>query len=183
MSSTSTVIKVDLEIADMDRNYYRGHRHTLARHPDETDQRLIVRILAFALNASDSLAFSRNPKPEDGEPELADKDLTGDINLWVSLGMPDEKRLRRASNQSKQVQHFAYDCEKVPLWWQQNKNALSRVQNLRVWQLAEPEISATAPLISRNMKLQCNITDGQMWLSNNSHSVILNPTLLKDYAA
>lgn len=183
MANKSTVFKVNLEIADMDRNYYQGHRHTLARHPEETDARFMARILAFALNASDTLAFASNTRAEDGEPELAEKDLIGDMHLWVGFGTPDEKRIRKASKRSKQVQLFAHGSENVPSWWQQNKNALARVHNLKVWQLSEPEMSATAPLISRNMKLRCNISDGQLWLCNDEHSVTLAPTLLKDYAA
>lgn len=183
MANKSSVVKVNLEIADMDRNYYQGHRHTLSRHPSETDERFMARILAFALNASDTLAFSTHGSAEDGEPELAEKDLIGDVHLWVSFGTPDEKRLRKASKRARQVQLFAHGSEKVPTWWQQNKNALARFQNLRIWQLSEPEITATAPLISRNMKLRCNISDGQLWLSNEEHSVTLAPTMLKDYAA
>lgn len=183
MSNQATVVKVNLEIADMDRNYYQGHRHTLARHTSESDQRFMARILAFALNASDSLAFASNNGAEDGEAELAEKDLIGDMRLWVSFGTPDEKRLRKASKQSRQVQLFAHGSDNVPSWWQQNKNALVRFQNLKIWQLSDSEITATAPFISRNMKLRCNISDGQLWLSNDAHSVTLAPRVLKDYAA
>lgn len=180
MAIKSTVIKVKLEIADMDRHYYQDHQLTLARHPSETDLRLMARILAFALNASDSLTFSSSLSSEDDEPELSEKTLTGDIELWVAFGTPDEKWLRKASNRAKQVQVFAYGNHVVPVWWRQNEGALTRYRNLKVWELPENELAELTQLVSRGMKLQCNISEGQIWLSTDSDSFTLEPRLLKD---
>lgn len=180
MAIKSTVIKVKLEIADMDRHYYQDHHLTLARHPSETDQRLMARIVAFTLNASDSLSFSSSLSSEDDEPELSDKSLTGDINLWVAFGTPDEKWLRKASNRAREVQVFAYGTHSVPVWWKQNEKALARYHNLKVWELPEAELADAAQLVSRGMKLQCNISEGQIWLSNDAGSHTLEPIILKD---
>ncbi len=179
MATKSTIIKVKLEIADMDRHYYQDHHLTLARHPSETDQRLMARIVAFALNASDSLSFSSSLSSEDDEPELSDKSLTGEINLWVAFGTPDEKWLRKASNRAREVQVFAYGTHSVPVWWRQNEKALTRYHNLTIWELPEDELARMAQLVDRGMKLQCNISEGQIWVMNNTDSFTLEPRLLK----
>lgn len=179
MAIKSTIIKVRLEIADMDRHYYQSHSLTLARHPSENDQRLMARIVAFTLNASDTLAFSSSLSSEDDDPELSDKSLTGEIQLWVAFGTPDEKWLRKASNRAKEVKVYAYGTNSVPVWWRQHEKALERYQNLSVLELPEVELAATTALVDRNMKLQCNISEGQIWLSNDADSFTIEPVQLK----
>ena len=95
MALKATIFKADLHIADMARNYYAEHALTVARHPSETDERMMARILAFALNADERLAFGKGLSDAD-EPDLWQKDLTGAIEHWIEVGQPDEKRLLRA---------------------------------------------------------------------------------------
>lgn len=95
MASNATIFKAAIHIADMDRQYYQDHALTLARHPSETDERMMVRLLAFALHAHESLSFGRGVSAEE-EPALWLKDLTGAIDLWIEVGQPDEKIVRRA---------------------------------------------------------------------------------------
>jgi len=179
MATKSTVIKVKLAIADMDRHYYQTHSLTLARHPSENDQRLMARLLAFALNASESLSFSSSLSSDDNEPELSEKSLTGDILLWVSFGTPDEKWLRKASSRAQKVQVFAYGANSVPVWWQQNQKALERYDNLSIWELPESELADMASLVSRGMTLQCNISEGEISVSSETGSYNLEPRPLK----
>lgn len=179
MATKSTIIKAKLEIADMDRHYYQTHPLTLARHPSENDQRLMARLVAFALNASEALSFSSSLSSDDNEPELSEKSLTGDILLWVSFGTPDEKWLRKASNRARQVQVFAYGANSVPVWWKQNEKALERYDNLTVWELPESDLAAMAALVARGMTLQCNISEGEITVSNETGSYTLEPRLLK----
>ena len=102
MALKATIFKADLQIADMDRHYYGDHALTIARHPSETDERMMVRLLAFALHAHDMLAFGRGLSADD-EPDLWQKDLTGAIDLWIDVGQPDEKRMLKACGRSSRV--------------------------------------------------------------------------------
>ncbi|WP_076416818.1 YaeQ family protein [Shewanella sp. UCD-KL12] len=178
MAPKATVYKITLQIADMDRGYYHDHQLTIAQHPSETDSRMMVRLLAFALNASETLEFSKGLCVED-EPELWQKTLSDEIELWVEFGQSDEKWLRKASGRAKQVQLFAYGGRAVPIWWQQNEKAFERYKNLKVWNIPEDEVKQMGELVSRNMQLQYNISDGEVWLSSDLGSVQINPEVLK----
>lgn len=178
MALRSSVVKAQLQIADMDRHYYQDHSLTLAQHPSETDQRLMVRLLAFALNASENLGFSSNLSDE-GEAELSEKNLHGDIELWVAFGQPDEKWLRKASQRSKQVRLYAYGGRAVPIWWQQNQKELQRFSNLAIWDVPEEQVKALAGLYNRSMQLQCTINEGQVWFSDGNQSVQVELQQLK----
>ncbi|MCL1122743.1 YaeQ family protein [Shewanella seohaensis] len=179
MALKATVFKVNLQIADMDRGYYQDHQLTLAQHPSETDGRMMVRLLAFILNASETLSFTKGLCVDD-EPELWDKSLSGEVDLWIEFGQADEKWLRKASGRAKAVQLFTYGGRSVPIWWKQNQAALERYKNLKVWNIAEESVTAMETLVSRTMSLQASISEGQVWLSNNEHSVLIEPEMLKD---
>lgn len=178
MALKATVFKVSIQIADMDRGYYNDHQLTLAQHPSETDERMMVRLLAFAMNASESLAFSKGMCVED-EPELWDKTLSGEIDLWVEFGQSDEKWLRKACGRSKQVLLITYGGRSVPIWWKQNEAAFERYDNLTVINIPEDAVKAMGQLVGKNMALQINICEGQIWISDDSDSVLVEPELLK----
>ncbi|MGB6135980.1 MAG: YaeQ family protein [Shewanella sp.] len=178
MAAKATVYKVALQIADMDRHYYADHALTLAQHPSETDTRMMVRLLAFALNASDTLAFSKGLCVDD-EAELWDKSLSDEINLWVEFGQADEKWLRKACGRAKQVILYTYGGRSVPIWWQQHQQALTRYENLSVVNFPEDAVKQLAVFVSRNMALQVSISEGQVWLSDNENSVLIEPESLK----
>ena len=179
MALKATVFKVNLQIADMDRGYYQDHQLTLAQHPSETDGRMMVCLLAFILNASETLSFTKGLCVDD-EPELWDKSLSGEVDLWIEFGQADEKWLRKASGRAKAVQLFTYGGRSVPIWWKQNQAALERYKNLKVWNIAEESVMAMEALVSRTMSLQASISEGQVWLSDNEHSVLIEPEMLKD---
>ncbi len=179
MALKATVFKVQLQIADMDRHYYQDHSLMLAQHPSENDERMMVRLLAFALNASATLAFTKGLSTEDDEPELWDRTLSGEINLWVEFGQSDEKWLRKAAGRAKQVRLYCYGGRSVPVWWKNSQQALQRYQNLSVVEIPEDAVTAMAKMVNRSMNLQCNISEGQVWLSNTEQSVLIEPVLLK----
>ena len=179
MALKATVFKVNIQIADMDRGYYQDHQLTLAQHPSETDGRMMVRLLAFILNASETLSFTKGLCVDD-EPELWDKSLSGEVDLWIEFGQADEKWLRKASGRAKAVQLFTYGGRSVPIWWKQNQAALERYKNLKVWNIAEESVTAMEALVSRTMSLQASISEGQVWLSDNEHSVLIEPEMLKN---
>lgn len=169
MALKATIFRAELRIADMERNYYETHALTLARHPSENDERMMVRVLAFALNASDSLLFGSSIGNDD-EPDLRQEDLTGAIRLWVDVGLPDEKRIRRACGRSERVVVYSYG-RGADLWWKQAGEKLARSDNLSVFDLPQAATQDLAKLAGRNMKLNCTIQDGQVWLGDPDRQV------------
>jgi uncharacterized protein YaeQ len=174
MALKSTVFRAELQIADMDRGYYADHSVTLARHPSETDERMMVRLLAFVLHADEALAFGRGLSAED-EPDLWRRDLTGAVLQWIEVGLPDERELRKACGRASEVTVIAYGGRAVDLWWKQNADALERLRNLSVCTLAAEESQALAGLARRGMKLQCNIQEGLVWLGDGEAMVQVHP--------
>ena len=170
MAHKATIYKAAVSIADMDRNYYADHTLTLAQHPSETEERLMARLLAFILHADEELVFAKGLSSED-EPDLWHKDLTGDIDLWIDVGLPDERRLRKACGRAGQVIVYAYGGRSVDIWWQKNRKALRRTDNLRVINLAADSTAGLAVLLNRTMQWQCTIEDGQLWLSDQNARV------------
>jgi len=175
MALKSTVYKAELAVADMERGYYADHALTLARHPSETEERLMVRILAFALHAAPDLAFGQGLCVED-EPDLWLRDLTGAIRLWIDVGLPDEKWLRKACKRAQRVVLLAYGERTAPVWWRQNADKLKVLGNLCVLNL--PGSEGLTALAARSMRLQCTIQEGQVWLTDGQHSVHLEPQRL-----
>jgi len=172
MALKSTIFKAALQISDLDRNYYATHALTIARHPSETDERMMVRILAFALHADESLAFGKGISSDD-EPALWQKDLTGAVELWIEVGLPDEKLLRRACGQAHQVIVYTYGGRGADLWWEQNRDKLERQERLDVSNIPLETSRALAKLEQRNMQLQCTVQDGEIWFSSGDETVHL----------
>ncbi len=170
MAISSTIHKASLQISDMDRNYYAAHALTLAQHPSETEERMMMRLLCFALNAHEDLAFSRGLSSDD-EPDLWRHSLSGDIEQWIDLGQADDKRIRKACGRASEVLIYTYQPRKAMLWWEQNGSNMARHKNLKVHHLQGDLGEKLAMLVQRSMDLQCTIEDRQIWLSNDKHSV------------
>ena len=176
MALKSTIFKAELQLADLDRSHFGEYPLTLARHPSENDQRMMVRLLAFALFASESLAFGRGLSAED-EADLADTDLTGCIERWIDVGLPDERNIRRACGRARQVVVLAYGGRQAEIWWQQSADKLAGQKNLTVLALPPEQSAALAALAERNMRLQCTIQDGMVWIGTDSKQVELAPQI------
>jgi len=172
----ATVFKATLQVADMDRNVYGDHVLTIARHPSETDERMMVRVLAYALhaesNADAQLTFGGGVSTED-EPALWRRDLTGTVEQWIEVGLPDEKRIRRACGRAGDVFVYAYGGHAVELWWKQVGADLARNRNLSVFSLPQDATRALARLAQRNMQLNCTVQEGQVWLGDGAESVLV----------
>lgn len=181
MALKATIYKADLQIADMDRHYYAEHALTIARHPSETDERMMVRVLAYALYAQDGIAFTKGLFDVD-EPEVWVKNLGGETTLWIDLGQPDEARIRRACSRAGQVVVLCYSssCE---VWWKQIAGKLTRLSNLTVLQLPAETSLALAGLAERGMRLQCMVQDGEIWLNSETASVPVKLVALQSAAA
>lgn len=162
MALKSTIHKVRLDIADLDRNYYASHGLALARHPSESETRMMIGLAAFALNAHERLEFSRG-LGETEEPDLWQRDLAGDLELWIELGHPDERRLAKACGRSKRVLVYTYSAS-PELWWDPIAEGLAKRCNLSVFRLDPAETEGLAALVKRSMDLSATIQDGELWL-------------------
>lgn len=176
MALKATIFKAELQIADMDRHYYQAHALTLARHPSETDERLMVRVLAFARHAHPDLAFTKGISSQD-EPDLWQMDLTGAIDTWIELGLPDEKRIRKACGRARQVFVYSYGGHGAELWWEKIRPQLERFNNLTVINLPRAATTALEKLAQRTMRLNCTVQDKQLWLADDVTSVEMEMTI------
>jgi len=175
MATNATIVKIELQISDMDRHYYAAHALTLAQHPSETPQRLMVRTLAFALYAHERLEFGPGLSAEGEEPEIALRDYTGDIELWIDVGQPDESRIRKACGRSRQVIVVNYGGNAADVWWDKNANALQRLKNLDVIDIDSASVEAMAAMVERSFRLDCQIQDGEVTLTTDKTSLSLVP--------
>jgi len=181
MAIKSTIFKADLQIADMDRNYYQPHMLTIARHPSETDERMMIRLLAFALHADELLSFGKGLSADD-EPDIWLKDYSDQIRLWIDVGQPDEKRIRKACGRAKQVAVYCYSGRSADIWWEQNSSKLQRIDNLSVINIQNDISKQLALLAQRNMQLQCTIQDGQIWLGDDTETVQVDLMVWKPWS-
>ena len=181
MAQNATIYKVELSVSDMDRHYYETHKLTLAKHPSETDERLMVRIVAFALNAHEHLEMTKGLSTDD-EPDIWQKSLSGELDLWVALGLPSEKVVRQSCGKADKVIVYSYGGRTADVWWDKIKNSTSRFDNLQVINFSETDTLALAKLASRAMKLQINIQDGEVMVSVDDSVVYLTPLKWKGAA-
>lgn len=173
MASNATIYKANLNIANMDTHYYNEHTLTLAQHPSENDLRLMVRLVAFVLNADEELAFTKGIAQDD-EPDIWKKKMSGEIALSIILGQPDEKRIKKACANSDEVIIYTYQKGMAESWLKQNDKILKRFKNLKVIALSFDE--DIEEFCMRSMSLQCNISDNELTLINNEKSIIVIET-------
>ena len=177
MALKATIYKAQLQIADMDRGVYGEHLLTLAQHPSETEERMMVRLLAFVLNVPadnhrGALVFARGLADTD-EPDLWQLDLTGQLVHWIEVGQPDERRMLRAAARADQATFISYSAS-TPIWWAGVKNKLTRTARLAVWQLPAEQSAALAALAQRSMQIQVTVQDGLVWFNDGQRSVELS---------
>lgn len=177
VAANSIIYKALLNIANMDQNYYEEHNLTLAQHPSENDLRLMIRVIAFILNASNTLVFCKDIADDD-EPALWQKSLSGDIEMWIDLGQPDEKRIKKACGRSDKVIVYTFQEGMANAWFKQIENSLHRFKNLQVIFLKiDGDIES---LIKRSINLQCNISDNELTLIDGDNSVVIGWEMWKE---
>jgi uncharacterized protein YaeQ len=177
MALKATIYKADLSIADMDRNYYQEHALTIARHPSETDERVMIRVLAFALHADPALAFTKDLFDVD-EPAMWRKDLTGAIDLWIEVGQPDEKRLMKACGRAARVVVYCYSATSH-IWYKGLASRVDRARNLEIVNIPDEASARLEKMAKRSMQLQCTIQDGQVWLTDGDETVLVERETFK----
>lgn len=174
MALRATIYKAEVNVADSDRHYYASHALTVARHPSETDERMMVRLLAFALNADEALVFTKGLSDTD-EPDLWRKDLTGSIELWIEVGQPEERRILKACGRAEQVVIYCYGGHASELWWNGVRNKLERMRNLRVVSVPQASSQDLAKLAQRTMDLHFNMQDGEVFITSEAGNIAITP--------
>lgn len=174
MAQKATIYKVELSVADMDRHYYETHNLTVAKHPSETDERLMVRLLAFALNAHEQLEFTKGISTDD-EPDIWKRSLSGENELWVVLGLPSEKVIRQSCGKATEMIVYCYGGSSAEMWWEKTKNSTIRFENLRVVNFSKKDTTELGERASRLMSLQVNIQDGDVMVSVDDSIVNITP--------
>lgn len=178
MALKATIFKVELNISDMVRHYYQSHSLVIARHPSETERRMMVRILCFAIHANEQLSFTRGLSTED-EPDLWAIADNGEHDIWILLGQIDEKRIRKACGRARQVIVYTYSERSAAVWWEQSQDKLARFKNLSVVALPDAQVSDMEAMANRNMELQCTIEDGSCWMTDDQNTVQIDLDVLK----
>jgi uncharacterized protein YaeQ len=181
MALKAIIHKAQLQIADMDRGVYVDHAVTIARHPSETDERMMIRLLALALNVPadtdhGTLELAKDLWDAD-EPALWRKDLTGEIKHWIEVGQPDDKRLMKASGRADRVSVLSFSAS-TPIWWSGIATKITRATNIDVWQVDAAQSQALAELAQRGMQLQISVQDGTAWIGDAERSVEITPQRL-----
>lgn len=169
MAQKATIYKAQLEIADLDRHYYASHALTLACHPSETTRRMLCRLFVFAHAASESLAFTRGISTND-EPDLWDKSLSDEINLWIDIGQPEEKRIGKACGRADAVRIYGYEPRGFSTWWQQQQPVLERYKNLSVWEIELPDDEKLDLMLAKSMVFHCTIQENVLMVTDNTTS-------------
>ncbi len=182
MALKATIFKANVQLSDIDRGVYGDHPLIIARHPSETDERMLIRLLAFALNVpsdteNGALEFAKDMWDVD-EPALWLRDLTGQIiEHWIEVGQPDEKRLLRTTARVGRVTVYSFSSS-TPVWWKALESKLTRARNLTVWQIPAEQSRTLAALAKRSMELQVTVQDGAIWIGDGEHSIEVTPVRL-----
>ncbi|WP_298930616.1 YaeQ family protein [uncultured Ramlibacter sp.] len=186
MALKSTIFKASLAVADIDHGYYADHALTLARHPSETDERMMIRLVALALNAhmlqtvcagDGTLAFGAGLSNPD-DPDLSLRDFTGQARLWVEVGQPEDKPLAKACGKADQVHVYCFH-HAAEVWWRGIENKLTRLSSLSVFRVPTEASQALAALAQRSMQLQATIQEGVLMLGDGTRSIDVEPVRWK----
>ena len=178
MALKSTIFKATLAVADIDHGYYADHALTLARHPSETDERMMIRLVALALNAhklqdvcqgDGTLAFGAGLSNVD-EPDVWLRDFTGETKLWIEVGQPEDKPIIKACGKSDEVIVYCFN-HAAEIWWRGIENKLTRPQNLQVYRVPTESSQALAALAQRSMQLQATIQENTLTLGDGANSI------------
>jgi uncharacterized protein YaeQ len=177
MALKSTINKATIHLSDMDRNYYDTIQLTIAQHPSENNRRMMIRLIAYVLNANENLQFGKGVSDED-EAAIWQINYSEEIELWIELGQLDEKRLKKACNRAKQVKLYCYGTS-VNTWWQQSKSKLNHLSKLSIESFSEETSQALEQLADRSMEFQVSIQDGQVWFTSGEQTLLIELEQLK----
>tara|TARA_R110002072_G_scaffold534_6_gene4006 strand:- start:179115 stop:179657 length:543 start_codon:yes stop_codon:yes gene_type:complete len=170
MALGSTIYKVDINLSNFNTHYYQDFNLTMAKHPSEDEARMMYRLLAFLYCAHEDLKFTRGLSTTE-EPELWQKDYTGQIIQWIDMGLPDLKRIRQACGKSQSVKVFTYHQNKAQEWYQKNKSDFEKNKKLEVYHFNVNENGPIDKFVKKSMVLSCIIEESHMYLSNDNERI------------
>ena len=186
MALKSTIYKANVQIADIDHGYYADHALTLARHPSETDERMMIRLLALAINAyklqavcngDGKLAFGAGLSDPD-DPDVSLRDFTGQTRMWIEVGQPEDKPIMKACQKSDEVLLYCFN-HAAEVWWKGIETKLTRLDKLQVWRVPTERSQELAQLAERSMQLQATVQEGEVTFSSDKGSVHIELTRWK----
>ena len=182
MALGATIYKIELHVADNDRHYYGSHSLTIARHPSETAERMMARLIAFSLHANEDLAFTKGLSETD-EPDIWLKDLTGAVDLWIEVGQPTDTRILRACGRAEQVLVYCFNGHASKIWWDGVSKKLQRAKNLKVVCLPIEEIRAMASQVERSMEVHVTIQENELFVTIGDAQVTVLPLVWREVGA
>jgi uncharacterized protein YaeQ len=166
---SATIYNFDVELANVDRGVYEAFALKVAQHPSETNEYLLTRVLAYCLEYTEGIGFSRGLAEPD-EPPITVRDLTGALEAWIEIGAPDADRLHKASKASPRVAVYTH---KDPA---QLKRGLAgarihRADALELYAVDRALLGELVELLDRRVKLAVSMTDGQLYVTMNGTTV------------
>ena len=169
MALTATIYNFDVDLSDTDRNVYETLSIRVAQHPSESDEYLIARLLAYLLEYSEGIGFSRGVSDPD-EPPIAVRDLTGRVQSWIEIGTPDTARLHKASKAASRV---AVYCHKDPAQWlrQLDVPAIHRAAELELYSIDRALVAALVSRLDRRMAFAVSVNDREVYVSIGSDNL------------
>ena len=169
MAEKATVCKANITLSDMDRHYYGDLSLTIAQHPSETAERMMVRLLSFCYRAADNLTFTRGLSSVD-EPDIWLKSDDGRILEWIEVGQPATYRLKKAQGVARQVLVFAYG-RGIDIWWKNNTAAVQALSKVKVYYFDAAELQDLTKLAAKTMNLTISITEAIAYISSAEHNI------------
>lgn len=170
MALGATVYSVDIDLADGDRGVYESLAMRVARHPSESEEYLVTRTLAYALEYTDGIAFSPGGLSDADEPAITVRDLTGVIHSWIEIGSPDAARLHRASKASPRVVVYTHkDVDRL----MQNLagEKIHRASELEIYGVDRALIAALAARLDRRLAFTLSVHDGELFIAMGSETL------------
>jgi uncharacterized protein YaeQ len=160
-----TIFKFKIALSDLERNYYDALDLTIAQHPSETAERMMVRVLAFCINAQERLEFTKGLSAVE-EPDIWCKSLDEQMMLWIDVGEPDIDRIKKAAHLSSAVKVYSFNS-KSDVWWAQGQEKFSRLK-VSVFRFQWESIQSLAALLQRTMSLSITITGDSAYIATES---------------
>ena len=162
MAIKPTIYKLKISLSDLDRNYYDTLNLTLAKHPSETIERMMVRVIAFCINAQEHLSFTKGLSAID-EPDIWARTLDDQIALWIDIGEPSVERIKKSSSLAPAVKVYCFNT-KSDVWWDQAKEKIKQLK-ASIYRFQWLEIEALAALVQRTMEISVTISSDSAYVA------------------
>ena len=163
MALKPTIYKLKIALTDLNRNYYDTLNLTIAKHPSETLERMMARMLVFCINAQENLSFAKGLNVAE-EPDIWVHTLDNQISLWIDVGEPAADRIKKASRLASTVKVYSFNS-KSAIWWKQEQAKFSKLM-VSVFQFQWENIQSLTLLVQRTMDLSVTITEDSAYIAS-----------------